>query len=320
MLRTATLTRLSPLAVRHGHVIVEGLSEGFLLSASQTWSRPAGSQDELVEVLSEGGLLTDAKLAAAMRSVDRAHFQPEGEGSNPYEQRIIYLGYGASMATPAAHASALSTLLPSVSAGGSFLDIGAGTGIIAAYAAAFLGSSGRVAAVEHVEPLAEEAKQATARALSSCKDAAAIDIVCADGRELPSRIGDAQWDAIHVGAAVADRSTLAPLLSMLAPNGRLLAPVGAAKQEQQLLLFYRDGEEQAAEETLATVIHEPLTSRELQGALTAAEKKEAVKAALQQWKEEFASKHGRPAGRDDLSKDARASELLAQFSRLSGWQ
>ncbi len=172
--------------------------------------------------------IRDGRVLAAMRLVPRHLFVPAAERAQAYEDNPLPIGQGQTISQPYIVAYMLQAL--HLDGSEKVLEIGSGSG----YQAALLGEL--VKEVHTVERYADLAVQAQ-RDLSQL-DYQNVHVHNADGSiGLPD---SAPYDAIIVaaGAPIVPQ----PLLDQLAPDGRLLLPVGE-KGHQVLQLWTRHGDE-----------------------------------------------------------------------------
>ena len=113
------------------------------------------------------GLITSPVVAAAMKRVDRAHFVTRADtapstshSSLAYIDSPQYIGYGATISAPHMHAMCTELMLPALQRGEAgqerrVLDVGSGSGYLAAVLSRLLGDSGRVYGVEHLKELVD---------------------------------------------------------------------------------------------------------------------------------------------------------------------
>ena len=139
--------------------------------------------------------------------------------------------------------------------GGKVLDVGAGSGYIAACFARMVGTSGKVVGVEHIESLTTMA-EANVRRDDASLLSGRLKLLTGDGRlGVPA---DGPYNAIHVGAAAPTLPK--PLVDQLAPGGRLVCPVGPKGAMQKLILVDRSADGKRFEQQdLGGVIFVPLT-------------------------------------------------------------
>lgn len=184
-------------------------------------------------------------VLAAMREVDRALFVPASERDAAYGDHPLPIGHGQTISQPFVVAFLAQALDPSPA--DRILEIGAGSG----YQAAVLSRiAGEVFSLEIIPSLAEQA----ARNLET----AGIDnVTVAQGDGYEGWPDEAPFDGILLTAAPAEIP--APLKKQLAPGGRLVAPVGEARQEVVVLRRKPDGS--FAEESLLPVRFVPMTGR-----------------------------------------------------------
>ena len=208
-----------------------------LLLATMSWGmacmaappredRIAEARREMVEDIRARGV-KDSAVLAAVGSVPRHLFIPEGERSNAYEDRPLPIGYGQTISQP--YIVALMTSLLGLRPESRVLEVGTGSG----YQAAVLSRlADQVYSVEIVKPLGERAR----RTLTEL-----------GYRNVRVRIGDgykgwpdaAPFDAIIVTAA--PPSIPDPLLKQLKTGGKLVIPVGRTYQDLIVMTKRRDG-------------------------------------------------------------------------------
>jgi protein-L-isoaspartate(D-aspartate) O-methyltransferase len=179
--------------------------------------------------------LTDPRVAAVLARVPRHLFVPGVDLAEAYADEAIVTRYRdgwpvSSASQPAMVATMLEQLrLP---AGGSVLEIGAGTGYNAALLAGLVGASGRVVTIDIDPEVAEEARSHLAAA-----GVANVAVICGDGAL--GWPGGAPYDGIIVTAGASD---LAPTwASQLAPGGRLVVPLSIRGVQQCVAFTPADG-------------------------------------------------------------------------------
>lgn len=193
---------------------------GFGMTSQRTRSR-------MIERLREQGI-ADEDVLAAIAAVPRHVFVEEALASRAYEDTALPLGFSQTISQPYVVARMIEALLAGRDDLGKTLEIGAGCGYQAAVLAQL---TDEVYAVERIAPLLAKAK-ANLRAIRQLK----VRLKHADGQlGLPEA---APFDTIIVAAAAA--RVPRALLQQLAPNGRLILPLGAASQ--QLVLIERRAE------------------------------------------------------------------------------
>ncbi len=195
-------------------------TSGFGMSSQRTRTR-------MIERLREQGIV-DEDVLAAIAAVPRHVFVEEALASRAYEDTALPLGFSQTISQPYVVARMIEVLLDGREGLGKTLEIGAGCGYQAAVLAQL---TDEVYAIERIEPLLAKAKL-NLRAIKQLK----VRLKHADGQlGLPEA---APFDTIIVAAAAA--RVPRALLQQLAPNGRLILPLGVATQ--QLVMIERRAE------------------------------------------------------------------------------
>ncbi|XP_051123238.1 protein-L-isoaspartate O-methyltransferase 1-like [Andrographis paniculata] len=212
---------------------------------------------EMVEHLRNYGVIKSQKVVEVMETIDRALFVPEG--TPPYVDSPMQIGYNATISAPHMHAMCLELLENHLKPGMHALDVGSGTGYLTSCFAAMVGPQGRTVGIEHIPELAEfSIKNIEKSAAAPLMKDGSLAIHVADGRQGWPEF--APYDAIHVGAAA---PSIPPALTeQLKPGGRLVIPVGNVFQDLKVVDKKMDGTLTVQSET--SVRYVPLTSREAQ--------------------------------------------------------
>jgi protein-L-isoaspartate(D-aspartate) O-methyltransferase len=166
----------------------------------------------------------DPAVLAAMRSVPRERFVPEGERARSYDDGPLSIGRGQTISQP--YIVALMTELARLEPTSRVLEIGTGCGYQTAVLAACVGW---VSTIELEPELAERAASTLAE----------LGVANVTGRVGDGSLGwpeAAPFDAILVTAAPADVPPA--LLDQLAEGGRLVIPLGTTSQD--LWVFTRE--------------------------------------------------------------------------------
>lgn len=189
----------------------------------------------------------DPRVLAALGRVPRHEFVSPGLRGNAYDNRPLPIGHGQTISQP--YIVAVMTDFLRVSAGDTVLEIGTGSG----YQAAVLAELGaQVSSIEIVEPLAKEGTQRLRRL-----GYASVATKIGDGYHgWPER---GPFDAIVVTAA--SSHVPPPLVRQLKPGGRMVIPVGAPFQTQQLMLVEKRGDGGVTSRQMMPVRFVPLTGR-----------------------------------------------------------
>ena len=175
-----------------------------------------------IEQLEQRGI-REARVLAAMRAIPRERFLPSAMADHAYDDGPLPIGAGQTISQP--YMVALMTEVAELRGDERVLEVGTGSG----YQAAILSRLARsVYSIETVPTLYDRAR-ATLRAIG-CGN---IALKLGDGS-----LGwpeEAPFDVIIVTAAAPGIPR--PLLDHLAPDGRLIAPVG--EEELQTLVRVR---------------------------------------------------------------------------------
>jgi protein-L-isoaspartate(D-aspartate) O-methyltransferase len=170
----------------------------------------------------------DPAVLAAMRTVKRHLFVPEGQERHAYEDRPVAIGHGQTISQP--YIVALMTELARPRPDSKVLEIGSGSGYQAAVLAEIAES---VYTIEIIQPLAAWATQCLQRAGHNN-----VTVKHADGYF--GWAEHAPFDAIVVTAAAPHIPP--PLIAQLKDGGRMVIPVGSRFRTQQLVLVEKQGD------------------------------------------------------------------------------
>ncbi|KAK3228242.1 hypothetical protein Dsin_008104 [Dipteronia sinensis] len=211
----------------------------------------------MVEHLEHYGVIKSKKVAEVMETIDRALFVPDG--TPPYVDSPMAIGYNATISAPHMHATCLQLLEENLQPGMHALDVGSGTGYLTACFALMVGPQGRAVGVEHIpELLTSSIKNIEKSAAAALLKEGSLSVHVGDGREGWPVF--APYDAIHVGAAAPEIPQ--PLIDQLKPGGRMVIPVGNIFQDLKVVEKNLDGSVSVRSET--SVRYVPLTSRDAQ--------------------------------------------------------
>jgi protein-L-isoaspartate(D-aspartate) O-methyltransferase len=213
------------------------------------WQTVADNNNAFVDGLKKNHVVKDPEVEAVLRRVDRIHYCRHP--SDAYVDSPQSIGDGQTISAPHMHAAALEILKPNLHPGASVLDVGSGSGYLAACFARMIGS-GRVTGIEVNQRLVDWSRQNVKKADGDLLDSGLLEIVVGDGwRGWPAH---APYDAIHVGAAA--ESVPVALVEQLKPGGRMVIPVGRSSQE--LLLVWKDQNGKVDSKHLMGVRYVPL--------------------------------------------------------------
>jgi protein-L-isoaspartate(D-aspartate) O-methyltransferase len=186
----------------------------------------AEARRAMVEEIRARGV-TDSAVLAAVGSVPRHLFVPEGERSHAYEDRPLPIGLGQTISQP--YIVALMTSLLNLRPDSRVLEVGTGSGYQAAVLSRLVGE---VYSVEILKPLSERARHTLSEL---------------GYKNVHLRVGDgykgwpaaAPFDGIIVTAAPSRIPD--PLLQQLKVGGKLVIPLGDAYQDLIVMTKRADG-------------------------------------------------------------------------------
>jgi protein-L-isoaspartate(D-aspartate) O-methyltransferase len=189
----------------------------------------------MVERLAAGGV-KDRRVLEALERVPRHRLVPDALAGKAYDENVaLPIGEGQTISAPAVVAAMTEAL--ELTGDEQVLEIGTGSG----YQAAILSRlAARVVSIERVPRLAASARTALDRL-----GVANVVVYLGDGSA--GREADAPFDAIVVTAGGPDVPP--PLLSQLAPGGRLVGPFGS-REEQRLIRVRRGADGRFSREVL----------------------------------------------------------------------
>jgi protein-L-isoaspartate(D-aspartate) O-methyltransferase len=195
------------------------------------------ARDRMVATQLEARGIADVRVLAAMRSVPRHDFVDPSLLAHAYDDTPLPIGHEQTISQPYIVAL-MSEALELPESGACVLEVGTGSGYQAAVLAA-LGAHG--VSIERLPALAALARER----LTALGFGEALRIEEGDGTE--GWAADAPYDAILVtaGAPAIPR----PLVQQLAPNGRLVLPIGD-RDEQVLVRLRRTADGVLVEEYL----------------------------------------------------------------------
>ena len=213
--------------------------------------RNFASQSALVNYLQhEQKIITDNRVANAMKAVDRADFTD----IMPHQDAPQSIQYEATISAPHIHAYALQQLNPNP--GAKVLDIGSGSGYLLPAFAQLVGRNGKVIGIEHIKELCIKSYRNIQKHHQNQLDNKTIRIFWGDGRCGYEK--EAPYDAIHIGAATPVR-IVNRLVKQLKPGGKMIVPV-IVKTGEKLRLYTKHNDGTVSFQHLSNVTYVALTS------------------------------------------------------------
>jgi protein-L-isoaspartate(D-aspartate) O-methyltransferase len=205
-------------------------------------------RQEMVEQQIRQRGVTDTRVLDAMRTVPRERFVPPEFRRQAYDDGPLPIGAGQTISQP--YIVAYMTEALKVAPSHKVLEVGAGSG----YAAAVISRiAGRVIAIERQHELVEVASERIRR-LGYYN----VEIVEGDGTKGCRDF--APYDAIL--AAASGSHVPRPLIEQLAPNGRIVMPVGDPGWVQELVKVTKQEDGILKQENLGGVRFVPLIGEE----------------------------------------------------------
>lgn len=197
-----------------------------------------------LDYLGEQGI-TSSRVLEALRRVPRERFVPREEAPNALANRPLPIGYGQTISQP--YVVAYMTQELDIQGNDRVLEVGTGSG----YQTAILAElSEHVYSVEIVPELANRA-----RAVLDELGYDQVHTKLGNGRD--GWASAAPFDVIIVTAA--GDSVPPQLLEQLAPDGRMIIPIGPTSAAQELILLDRSTSGRVTTRTLIPVRFVPLT-------------------------------------------------------------
>lgn len=232
--------------------------------------------------LKSSGLVKTPRVEEALRAVDRRLFIDAAHAApaDAYQDTPLRIGYSQTISAPHMHAICLELLERHLRPGCRALDVGSGSGYLAAAMALMVSPGGYVLGVEKVPELAARSLQSVRAACPGllAEGAAAgdgprprgtvhddpggpprpvLEITHANVLSAGLMDGAEPFDAIHVGAAADELHPL--LVRALAPGGRMVIPLGPRYSTQVLTVVDKAANGDVTTHELMHVGYVPLT-------------------------------------------------------------
>lgn len=139
-----------------------------------------------------------------MIKIDRKHFVTDDMIHQAYSDIPRSIGWGTTISAPHMHAVTLQSLCEKFVKGGRALDIGTGSGYIAACMAEVMGKDSKVYMLDHIKEIIEFASKNIRKGYPYLMKQKRIIPIVLDGRKGLPQYGP--YDVIHVGGAVEEVS------------------------------------------------------------------------------------------------------------------
>ena len=207
----------------------------------------------LVRRLIDQGI-RDPRLLAAFARVPRQFFVPEELQAESQADRPLDIGWGQTISQPFVVAAMIEAL--DLQGTERVLEVGTGSGYALAVLAEMLPVDAKVYGIEIIPELAGRAERCLA-------ELGYANVCLRQGDGTYGWPDEAPFDAILVSAA--PREVPQPLLSQLAPGGRLVLPIGPSLDRQELQLWRLQPGGGYERRTLMPVRFVPLTGAAEQG-------------------------------------------------------
>jgi len=185
-------------------------------------------RERLVERLRDRETIEREVTAAALRAVPRHEFVPEDRRHEAYRDRPLPIGEGQTISAP--HMVAVMVDRLGLERGDRVLEVGTGCGYHAAVTAEVVGE-GNVFSVEYVPELADRARETL--------DRLGYDVAVRTGDGHEGWPEHAPYDAAYLTCAA--EQVPSAVVAQVRPGGRVLAPVGNARQDLVRLTVREDG-------------------------------------------------------------------------------
>jgi protein-L-isoaspartate(D-aspartate) O-methyltransferase len=215
---------------------------------------PAGSKNELaekrkrlVEDLQDEGVIKSEAVRKAMLKVPREDFVLPEHRTSAYADTPLPIPADATISAPHMHAIYLEAA--KLKPGQAVLEIGFGSGILLAYAKELVGPKGSVAGLEISPDVYIFGKRNLERAGYDKK----VQLMSGD---VSKALGKEKFDRIFVSATAPEVPK--PLIGMLKPDGMLIAPVGDAYGNQELVAVMKAKDGKLLMKSLGAVAFVPL--------------------------------------------------------------
>lgn len=154
----------------------------------------------LLNSLKDRGLISSDAVYQAMSKVDRKNYVTEDMYHNAYADSPKPIGWNTTISAPHMHAMTLEKLCPKLKKGGKALDLGAGSGYVAACFAEMMGKDCKVYMIDHIKDIVDFAIKNISKQNKHLLLTKKIIPLTMDGRK--GLVEHGPYDVIHVGGAM----------------------------------------------------------------------------------------------------------------------
>lgn len=233
--------------------------------------------DSLIDYLHKEKTIKTAAVIEAMKKVDRKDFVPGKAARNAYEDCPQYIGFGATISAPHMHGHALEQLSSCLKPGMKALDVGSGSGILAAYMCHMVApvtndkndksdksdkndkngdskqnddnknnnsnadskndKKGKVIGIEHMGELVTYSLKNLNKNVQHSEWLKDGTLLIFEGDGRKGYLKEAPYDCIHVGAAAPEKC-VQTLFEQLKDYGLMAIPVELEKTKEQIFRLY----------------------------------------------------------------------------------
>lgn len=232
------------------------VSLGLFAYVTSLWTGIHKSHGDVIDSIFALGMIKREGTVDLMKKFDRYDFLPHAPAES-WMNIPVCINYSATMPEGSYHGTSLDAIYKWLKPGARCLDIGSGTGYIAACMAEMVGPTGKVYGIEHIPYIMEMSMEAVRINHADLLDDGILEFICRDGRAGLHEKGP--FDVIHLGGSVVNNPY--HLMSQLKPNGCLLAPVGLNYHDQTLRRYIKYNETSFKVDDIAGTIQEPLIPR-----------------------------------------------------------